>query len=245
MAILVLQHHDIGGPGRLGATLRDHGFRLDIRRPDKAGIGLGGVPRDLDNVHAIIILGGPQNVTDIAKYDWMQQEVALLQEAHAREMPIIGICLGHQMIAHALGGKVEPRAKPGVGFYPVSITVPGQTDTMVSGIPWDHPEFFSCGQEVTQLPPGATLLETSKHTKHVAYKVGIRTYGFQSHFECDKPMLEQLIDASKADMPGAGVTLSDVKVQLDQMYDTYARVASRLCVNLATYCFPLSKKLSA
>lgn len=63
------------------------GRDADPRKPQ-------GVPTDLDNVHGLIVLGGPQNVTDVEKYPWMQQEVKLIQQAHAKELPIVGICLG-------------------------------------------------------------------------------------------------------------------------------------------------------
>jgi hypothetical protein len=89
------------------------------------------------------------------------------------------------------------------------------------------------------------LLQTSKHTKHASFKVGIRTFAFQQHFECDVPLIEAITSHSKSDMAPAGVTESEVKVQIDQHYSTYARLSDRLCVNIATYCFPVTKKLSA
>jgi GMP synthase (glutamine-hydrolysing) len=243
MAILVLQHSDKGTPGRLGATLRDNGFKLDIRRPDLPNAP--GIPPDLDNVEGIIVLGGNQNVTDIDKHPWMQQEAAYIKRAHAAELPIIGICLGAQLIAHALGGKVTPRDKPAIGFYPVNITVPGQTDTIMSGIPWDHPQLFSCGQQVKDLPPGATLLAGTKTTPNQAFKAGLRTYAFLYHFECDRPGVDDLMKDCKRGMEYCGVTPSEVKVQADQQYPTFARVSDRLCLNLATYCFPLMRRMSA
>jgi GMP synthase-like glutamine amidotransferase len=243
MAIIVFQHSDKGGPGRLGATLRDNGFRLDIRRPDLGGVK--GVPSDLDNVEGVLILGGPQNVTDIEKYVWMQAEVAFIKSAHAAELPVIGICLGGQLIAHALGGKVTPREKPAIGFYPVSVTVPGQTETIMSGIPWEHPQVFSCGQQVKDLPPGAMLLAGTKATPVQAFKVGLRTYGFLYHFECDRSGVDELMRECKRGMEVCGTTPGEVHVQADQQYATFARVSDRLCVNLATYCFPLMRRLSA
>ncbi len=243
MAIIAFQHSDKGGPGRLGATLRDHGFKLDIRRPDLAN-GKG-VPPDLDDVEGIVILGGPQNVTDIEKYPWMQAEVALIKAAHAAELPIIGICLGAQMIAHALGGKVAPREKPAIGFYPVNITVPGQTETMMAGIPWEHPQVFSCGQAVATLPPGAVLLAGTKTIPVQAYRVGLRTFGFLYHFECDRGGIDELMKECKRGMEVCGTTTGEVKVQADQQYANFARVSDRLCVNLATFCFPLERRISA
>ncbi len=255
MSIIILQHSDIGGPGRLGTTLRDHGFSLDFRRPDLAahnGIGRDanarhpqGVPTDLDNVHGLVILGGPQNVTDVDKYPWMQREVELIKQAHARELPIIGICLGAQLIGHALGGKVTVRDTPAVGFYPVGVTVPGQTETVMGGIPWSHHQLYTCGQEVSVLPPGAMVLVSAKNNKHAAFRVGLRTYAFQYHFECDRPQTDALMRASRGEMAKAGITDSEVLVACDQCYASYARISDRLCVNLTSYCFPLTKKLTA
>lgn len=245
MPITILQHSVVGAPARLAASLRDHGFALDIRRPDLHGIGAGGAPRDLDNVHGLVIMGGPQNVTDIDKYEWMKHEVELIKQAHARELPIIGICLGAQLIAHALGGQVAPRDKAAVGFYPMSLTPVAHTDPLMAGIRWNHDQLFSCGQEIKALPAGATLLAGSKHTKHVAFKAGIRTFGSVFHFECDKPGVEKLFAESKDLMSGAGVTESELRVQLDQKYDEYARLSDRLCVNLINFCFPTARKMSA
>ncbi|MFA6046600.1 MAG: type 1 glutamine amidotransferase, partial [Phycisphaerales bacterium] len=186
MSILVLQHSDIGTPGRLGATLRDHGFRLDIRRGDLAPVGSAQcVPLDLDNIHGLLLMGGPQNVTDLDKHPWMAAEMDLIRKAHAKQLPVIGICLGAQMIAHALGGTVAPRDKPAIGFYDMDVTIPGQTDTLMAGVPWHSPQLFSCGQEVKSAPAGATVLASAKHTKVIAYRVGLRTFASRAHFECD------------------------------------------------------------
>ncbi|GJQ29995.1 MAG: GMP synthase [Phycisphaerae bacterium] len=246
MAILILQHSELGGPGRLGACLRDHGYALDFRRPDLHPVGHAkGVPGDLDNVHGLVVLGGPQNVTDLGKYPWMQAEAELIRKAHAAGVPIIGICLGAQLIGHALGGEVTPREKPSVGFHRMHLTPAGQTETLLAGVAWDSPQLFSCGQEVKSLPPGAVLLASCKNARHAVFKVGLRTFASLAHFECDRPQAEALMASEKGLYPAAGVTESEIKVQFDQWYETYARLSDRLCVNLATYLFPSAKRLSA
>ncbi len=242
MSIIILQHaeNNVGGAGRLAACFRDHGFRLDIRRPDLHGTDrLLGVPADLDNVHGLVILGGPQMVTDIEKLPWMAAEVELVKAAHAAAVPVIGICLGAQLIAHALGGKVDWKEKPAFGMQTLSLNVTGQTDALVSGMQWNHPQFFSCSQEVKQLPPGSSNLGSAPGTSNAIFRVGMRTVAFQFHPECDRPQLDALLGSGGEGMAKAGLTLQEGTAQVEKAYGTYARVNDRLCVNLITYMFNL------
>ncbi len=245
MSIVCLEHFVRGGPGRIGLTFRDHGFVVDSRRADLNSIGSRvGVPTDLDNIQGLIIMGGPQNVTDIERYPWMQAEVDLIRKAHAAEVPIIGVCLGSQLIAHALGGKVAPRASPAIGFYPMSLSAAGQTEPLLAGVPWTSPQLFSCGQEITELPPGATILASTPVNKHSMFRVGLRTFASLAHFECDRPYVNLLMAASKDQMPAAGVNPDLISAQIDRDYALYTRASDRICVNLAAYLFPLRRKLA-
>jgi GMP synthase-like glutamine amidotransferase len=249
MAILILQHAAHCGPGRLASCLRDHGFALDTRRLDlpadhplQRGKKIG-VPTDLDNIHGVISLGGPMNVSDNPA--WLAAEVALIKKAHEAQLPVIGICLGHQIIAHALGGQVGPMDKPELGFHDVSLTVPAQTETLMGGIPWTCPQYCSHGQEVKQLPPGAMLLASSKACKTQAFKVGLRTFGFQFHFECDQAMIAEL---EKCDTGlGQWARTSEAPKGHDPAaaMEMFSRAADRLCVNIAAFLFPVKAKLSA
>ncbi len=237
MAIIVFQHGAHVGPGRLGLTLRDHGFTLDIRTPHVPGTA--GVPTDLENVEGLVVLGGEQNVPDIAGLPWMQEEAEFIRKAHAKQLPVIGICLGHQLIAHVLGGTVAPAATPEWGFTKVTAQSPGQTETMLSGVPWDAMMFQAHNQEVATVPAGVTVLASSAACKVQVFKAGLRTYGFQHHFECDRPMIE----AYMKDAPGGAP--ADLSATLTARYDMYARIAERLCVNIASFVFPLSRRMTA
>lgn len=244
MAIVVLQHSDTDHLGRLAAVFRDHAHKLDVRRVDLDSTRGGKpVPADFDNVSGVIILGGPMNVSDNPA--WMAGEIEFIRQAHARQLPLIGICLGHQLIAHALGGEVGPAEKPEVGFCKVTTNIPGQTDTVLAGVPWTTMQFQSHGQEVKKLPPDAVALMSSPSCKVQAFKVGLRTYGFQFHFEVDRADIEDFArDQFTLGLCAAqGMSAADLKKQADEHFARFDLVGSRLASNLVGTLFPAVRKL--
>jgi GMP synthase-like glutamine amidotransferase len=236
--ILVLQHSKVGA-GRLGATLRDHGFNLDIRKV-AISVDQGGdpMPDSLTGYQGLLCLGGPASPDQ--NDDWILKEIELIKEAHAKDMPLIGICLGHQLIARALGGEVARMDKPEWGFEQVDLTNQGQIDSTLGGIPWSSPQFQSHAFEVSTPPPGATVLAISDKSGVQCFRAGQRTFGFQYHFESDGPMLEYFEATDQELMAEAGVNGSNFRAQAVEHYDMFARVADRLCINLVTFAFPFS-----
>src|SRR6185503_9341043 len=108
---IVLQHVPFEGPGRIVPVFRDFGIPCEIRhlyRGDE-------VPTDLDEIRVLVVLGGPMGVADIpsGKYPYLAKEVETLQRLVAADRPVLGICLGAQLLAHAAGAKVYPNVKPG------------------------------------------------------------------------------------------------------------------------------------
>lgn len=230
--IVVFQHNAHAHAGRLGRMLRDHGFRLDIRRTD---LDPGSVPTDLDDVHGLIILGGAQNVDE--GHDFLAREQSFIREVHAANLPVVGVCLGAQQIAVALGGQVGRMPVPEVGVLPVNLTVPGQTETMLAGVPWKCPQLQSHGYEITTLPPGAALLASSPVSKNQCFRAGLRTFGFQYHFECDIPMSVDMIDRSLHLAEPSGLDRAALIAQLNDNGEMFDRAADRVCLNLTTYAF--------
>ena len=244
MSIVVFQHEDDGGPGRLGDTLVDYGHRLAVRHLWRGD----SVPPDLDGVTGVVSLGGPMNVEDAPKHPWMRQEMAFLKAAHDRELPVVGACLGSQLLASALGGEVGPLADGAaeVGFHEIRLTFPGTTDTILSGQPWRMFQFHWHAQQVTKLPAGAASLAGSKACKVQAWRAGVRTYAFQYHFEVDRATIENW---SRSDVElrtkAGGLTHEQVMQQAARHYDDFARLSGRLCRCIADYLAPSPLRLRA
>ena len=235
MSLLVFQHHENEPPCVLGSVLGDHGHKLRVIELFAGQT----VPPDLDDVDGILSMGGPANVDETAQYPWIEQEMAYLKAAHGR-VPIVGVCLGAQLIAAALGGKVAAMATPEVGWAVVKQAFPGTIDTIYQGIPWETMQGHLHGQEVTQLPPGATPLAGSKLCKNQAFKVGLTTYAFQYHFEWTGHDVR--LAAKDGLVPKAGTTPEAIIAGIEQHYDTYRRLGDRLCDTIALMLFPIDKR---
>jgi GMP synthase-like glutamine amidotransferase len=178
--ILVVQHEDDTGPGIVGAALEASGLSLDVRHP-WAGDPL---PVSLSGHDALLVLGGAPNCDDDATAPWLPSVRSLIQEAVAREVPYLGICLGAQIAASCLGGKVVKRNRPPeVGAVPLRRLPAVDADPVLGAVPdgalaaqwhWD---------EVTVLPPGAVPLLTGDDCEYQAFRVGPAAWAVQFHPE--------------------------------------------------------------
>jgi GMP synthase (glutamine-hydrolysing) len=242
MALIVFEHHPLETAGRLGTVLNEQGHRLrhlQLHRGDP-------VPPDLDDVDGVIAMGGPMNVNEADQHDWMTPELDFLKAAHEADLPVVGICLGAQLIAHALGGTVEAMDTPEIGLHPIKASFFGTTDPIHLGLPWEMPMFHAHAQHITTPPPGGTPapLYSSPACNCEAFRVGLNTYGFQYHFEWTRRMIEMLVH-DDPDFYGRGGTSPEELIhQLGPQYDLYRHLGDRLCRNLAHLLFPLDKRLA-
>ena len=239
MAIVVLQHTKAETAGRLGEILRDYGHRLRV-----VELFAGArVPSDLDDVDGIISLGGPMNVDQADEHPWMKAEMKLIAQAHSVHIPVVGICLGAQLIAATLGGEVGPMQTPEVGWGQVKEAFPGQMDPMFAGLPWTSWQVHWHGQEVKKLPDGGTPLSGSKLCKTQAFKVGMTTFAFQYHFEWTKAMIQAVAADDKALLEKAGTNAAAIAEGTQAHYDMFRHLGDRLCENLADLLLPIDKRV--
>ncbi len=240
MAIVVFEHHAMETSARLGQTLRDHGHQLQVVRL-YAG---DAVPADLDDVDGVISMGGPMNIDQADEHEWITQEVAFIKSAHEARLPIVGVCLGAQLIAHALGGKVQKADNPEMGWLPVCQFRPGFPDTLFGGIPWTTLQFHSHSQQVSELPPGGVLLASSDCCKNQAFRVGLTTYAFQYHFEWTKSDIDGVLKQFADWISKSAGDVDAIRQDTDTHYDLYRHMGDRLCDSLATLLFCIEHRLN-
>ena len=231
MAVVVFLHHAQEGACLLGAVLRDRGRRLEFVHLYRGQP----VPGDLDEVEGVVSMGGPMNVDEAWAHPWVPAEMVYLRKAHAAGVPIVGVCLGAQLLAQALGGQVGPMPRPPgpeIGFYPLTLGFAGTVDPLYAGIPWNTMAFHIHGQEAIKLPPEAVLLASSKMCKNQAFRVGLSSYGFQYHFEWDRDDLMAV--ARDPFVAQANLTAQQVIDSVGTHYESYEHVAERLRENIAT-----------
>lgn len=241
MAILIFEHDDLDSSQRLGQTLADHGHKLDVRLLHKGDA----LPADLDNVDGLISMGGPQDTDQVDEVPWMAGEIELIKQAHERGIAVLGVCLGAQLIAVALGGEVAKMDTPELGMATTTLSFFGSTDPILTGLPWNHTMMHAHGCEVTKAPPGGTPipLVSSKGCKVQAYRVGLTTYGLQYHFEWNKQRCMDIIDHNSQWVEAMGTTADELKQGVEDRYDQYRHLGDRLCKLLADRLFPLDKRL--
>jgi len=193
--VLVVLHQARSTPGRIGARLQRRGYGLDVRRP-----ALGeDLPQTLDGHCGVVVFGGPMSAND--PHPFLREETVLLERALARSVPTLGVCLGAQLMARALGARVDSHREGvcEIGYYPLEATPAG-----AALLPWpDH--VYHWHSEGFDLPEGAELLATGRTFPHQAFRYGMNGYGLQFHPEVTREMMAAWTErgAHRLTHPGA------------------------------------------
>ncbi|MGH7855957.1 MAG: glutamine amidotransferase-related protein [Candidatus Binatia bacterium] len=184
--ILVCQHVPYEILGTLDPLLRRAGFRIRY-------VNFGRHPHaepDLAGYHGLVILGGPMNVDEVERYPHLATELRLIEQAIEREVPVLGICLGAQLIARALGAEVRPGRRKEIGWYDVATTPEAAGDPLLGHFrPVER--IFQWHGDAFAIPRAAVRLASSDLCANQAFRVGRNVYGFQFHLEVDAPMIER------------------------------------------------------
>ena len=199
MRFLVIQHLDIEPPAMIGDLLLGAGHTLHTLRSD-----LGeSLPDDISAYSGIIVMGGPQSAND-AHLPYIREELHWLADRISDGMPMLGVCLGSQLIAKAAGGSVSVSPLRELGWYPVFPASDTPGDPVFSSIPESGLTVFQWHGETFTLPDNATLLATHPEVPAQAFRLGHAQYGMQFHVEVDGPLIEQWMNAGEGERAHLG-----------------------------------------
>jgi GMP synthase (glutamine-hydrolysing) len=184
--LLVFQHVSFEILGTLHPLLKARGFRIRYANFGRHPHAQPEVAR----YNGLVVLGGPMNVDDLERHPHLAVEVELIQQAIDQGLPVLGICLGAQLIAKALGAPVHANGGKEIGWYDVSPTPAAKDDPLF----WDFgkgEKIFQWHSDIFELPAGAVQLATSQTCPHQAFRYGTNVYGLQFHLEVDERLIER------------------------------------------------------
>jgi GMP synthase-like glutamine amidotransferase len=197
MNVLIIKHIEVEGPGSIEYCLRQEKISYQILNL-KPGIPL---PR-LDDLTHIVLLGGPMNVYEEDRYPFLREEDLFIKEAIQRGKSILGICLGAQLIAKALGANVFKAPVKEIGWYDVSLTRIGSIDPLFSKLPKTF-SVFQWHEDTFEIPHSAILIATSSLIPYQAFRYGDNAYGLQFHLEVTQEMIRRWMETYEEEFEGS------------------------------------------
>ncbi|WP_423126755.1 type 1 glutamine amidotransferase [Gaoshiqia sp. Z1-71] len=193
-----LQHVAFEGLGCIDEWVRNKGHRLTATR-----FYLGESLPDPDSFDWLIVMGGPMGIYDEAFFPWLTAEKQFLKKALADGKVILGICLGAQLLADALGVQVISGNEKEIGWFPVKKTPEASKAPLLSAMPDELTVFHWHGDQF-QIPPGATRLAESKACANQLFLYGDRVAGLQFHFEATPESIEAMLEHAGDELKEAG-----------------------------------------
>jgi len=236
--VLVFQHIALEHPGVFRDFLREDGIEWDAVELDEGE----SIP-DLGDYDALWVMGGPMDVWEDDAYPWLEPERRAIREAVVeRKMPFLGFCLGHQLLAQALGGEVGPAKTPEIGILKVELTEDGRTSSIFQGLPAAHSCLQWHGAEVLRPPAGARTLAASPACAVQALGFADHAFSIQYHIEItrdtvpqwgDVPEYEQALEralgegALAAFEADAAAHMAEINRNARRMYDNFMGIVHR------------------
>jgi len=211
--VLVFQHDPFEELGFFAEILEKQGADYRVVR-----LFHGEMPtEEWEHVRALIILGGPMNVDEEDNFPFLRWEKRIIRAAIDEAVPMLGVCLGAQLIAATLGTPVFHGPVKEIGWSPISITPHGQVDSLLGYLP-ESATVFQWHGDGFDLPAGAIRLASSADYSTQAFRVGKTIYGLQFHLEVTPRMIERWIDERSKDLALAPYVLPDKILADTQSY---------------------------
>ncbi len=188
LRIHIFQHVEFEGPALIGDWAVENKHPVTVTRFFK-----GDPVPAIHSFDLLIVLGGPMGIDDIQQYPWLREEIDFLQEVLAQKKPILGICLGAQLIAKALGSSVYQGRQKEIGWFPLSIFKNNFPKELQKQIP-DEPVVFHWHGDTFDLPGNSKILASSIATPHQAFIYNDNVIALQFHLETTRESVINLLE---------------------------------------------------
>ena len=198
--VWVIQHHPVENLGRIAEALAASALAWQYVR-SFAGQS---VPKDMKGAGGLIVMGGPMGVYEQDRYPFLRDEIRLIEAALKDGRPVLGVCLGSQLLAAALGAKVVKGPAKEIGWHPVKLLAGARDDRLFGDAPDSFIALHWHG-DVFDLPAGAVALAASEKTPLQAYRYGENAYGLLFHIEPDAAIVAGMVLEFAGELEEAGV----------------------------------------
>ncbi len=213
MKVVIIQNVTVESPGTIEHYLQDENIAYSI-----VDLGKGDAVPGPDEFTHIVLMGGPMAVYEMDRYPQLREEAVLIRRAILSNRHVLGVCLGAQMVAHALGARVYPGARKEIGWYDVTLTSEGIKDDVMACLAIDsqnRAKVFQWHGDTFDFPSGAVPLASSDLYPNQAFRYSDRVYALQFHIEVTPDIVLNWLKDEK------GIDLSSIHAESNAIYDPY------------------------
>lgn len=227
MKILILQNHPCEDAATAGTAFEEYGAEIEVVECFKSR------QTPMLTGDALLVLGGPMNVYEEQKYPFLRWETDLIREWAEEGRPILGICLGAQLLSKATGGSVTKNSIPEIGHFEVEQTTAGMEDPVFTGIRNPFP-VVQWHQDTFSVPAGGTLLARGTTCQNQAFRI-YRAIGLQFHLEIGRDKMSSWMKEYANDPALSGINADAILKEFSGKEALYADICTRLIQNFCRY----------
>jgi GMP synthase (glutamine-hydrolysing) len=204
-SVTILQHIQCETPGIISDCLQAADIDMRFVRTFEENP----IPSNLDTQAGLIVMGGPMSVYDHERFPSLLEEQRLIEKALKDDKPVLGVCLGSQLLAATLGAEVKSGAQKEIGWHPVTLMESAATDSLWKELPERFTAYHWHG-DVFDLPQGAVSLASSEMTPWQGFRYGVHAYGFLFHMEVTEKIIKNMVAEFQDELKEQRITTGSI-----------------------------------
>jgi GMP synthase (glutamine-hydrolysing) len=185
------------------------------------------IPSNLDGQAGLIVMGGPMSVYDHDQFPFLLQEQRLIEAALKNDKPVLGVCLGSQLLAATLGAEVKGGAQKEIGWHPITLTQGAASDALWKDLPQQFTAYHWHG-DVFELPHEAVSLASSELTTCQGFRYGANAYGFLFHIEITEKIIQNMVEEFSAELEEENIAARSIIEKIGDFLPALQTVGSRV-----------------